>query len=294
MQNNSLGTQIVRLRQRQQLSQAQLAERLFVSRQAISKWEKGAAEPDLDKLVQLSQVFNVDLDYLVLKQTMHRDNILVITNVQKNYTKPVLKGINLTLHRNERVALLGSNGAGKTTLVNLIIGRIQPDAGAIERNYVPKHDLSLMPQQNLLIGPLRVQEMLEMEVKLANLPSQNLERLLKTANLWDQRAQLVMKLSGGQQRKLMFLLTMMKQARFLIFDEPTVGMDLETIDRFWQQLDHLTNTTLVITHDFNQIDHYFDRVVLLKDGVIAADEQVATIHAHNQTLASWYRHFNHS
>ncbi|USS92722.1 helix-turn-helix domain-containing protein [Fructilactobacillus ixorae] len=43
MQNNSLGTQIVRLRQRQQLSQVQLAERLFVSRQAISKWEKGAA-----------------------------------------------------------------------------------------------------------------------------------------------------------------------------------------------------------------------------------------------------------
>lgn len=46
---------------------------------------------------------------------------------------------------------------------------------------------------------------------------------------------------------------------------------------------------ITITHDFNQIDHYFTRVVLLKDGVIAKDESVAAIHANNQTIEQWYR-----
>ncbi|USS86650.1 XRE family transcriptional regulator [Fructilactobacillus cliffordii] len=292
MQNNSLGKQIIRLRQRQQLSQSQLAERLFVSRQAISKWENGDAEPDLDKLVQLSQIFNVDLDYLVLNQPMRQTPILALTKISKNYRQPILKDVSFSLHNHERVALLGSNGAGKTTLVNLIAGRIKPDAGIIERHYQPKLEFSLMPQKNVLIGPMRVQEMMELEVSVAKLNTIDIEKILKSANLWEQRRQVVDSLSGGQQRKLMFLLTMIKSAKLFIFDEPTVGMDLETIDHFWQRLDQISGTTLVITHDFNQIDHYFDRVLLLKGGVIAADEQVATIHAHNQDLDTWYRGHN--
>ncbi|USS87439.1 XRE family transcriptional regulator [Fructilactobacillus hinvesii] len=292
MQNNSLGKQIIRLRQKQQLSQAKLAERLFVSRQAISKWENGEAEPDLDKLVQLSQIFNVDLDYLVLNHPMHQASILTLSKIRKKYQQPILRDVSFSLHNHERVALLGSNGAGKTTLVNLIAGRIRPDSGTIQRNYQPQLEFSLMPQQNVLIGPMRVQEMIELEVSISQLKTVDVPELLKRANLWDQRNQVIGSLSGGQKRKLMFLLTVIKPAQLFIFDEPTVGMDLETIDRFWQHLDQITGATLVITHDFNQIDHYFDRVLLLREGVITADERVATIHAHNQNLDTWYRQHN--
>lgn len=55
--------QLVNLRRQNNWSQSELAEKLFVSRQAISKWEMGTSEPDIDKLIQLSQLFNSDLDF---------------------------------------------------------------------------------------------------------------------------------------------------------------------------------------------------------------------------------------
>lgn len=61
-----LAQQIRALRTAKNLSQDGLAEKLYISRQAISKWENGEATPDIDKLVQLAEIFNVSLDYLVL------------------------------------------------------------------------------------------------------------------------------------------------------------------------------------------------------------------------------------
>lgn len=63
---NQLAQQIKKLRTGQNLSQDDLAEKLYISRQAVSKWENGEATPDIDKLVQLAEIFGVSLDYLVL------------------------------------------------------------------------------------------------------------------------------------------------------------------------------------------------------------------------------------
>lgn len=69
-------------------------------------------------------------------------------------------------------------------------------------------------------------------------------------------------------------------------------MDLESIDFFWRKLELVNTSVLTITHDFNQIDRYFDRVLLLKEGVIIFDEQVSNIHSNNQTIEKWYRSKN--
>ena len=78
----------------------------------------------------------------------------------------------------------------------------------------------------------------------------------------------------------------------LILDEPTVGMDLESIDYFWHFIEKVSGSILVITHDFNQIDKFFSRVLLLKDGQISQDIPVKEIHQHNQTIEQWYRQHN--
>ncbi|GMA69975.1 hypothetical protein GCM10025879_12210 [Leuconostoc litchii] len=57
-------------------------------------------------------------------------------------------------------------------------------------------------------------------------------------------------------------------------------------------MDHIGGSVLTITHDFNQIDRYFNRVLLLKNGVIWKDETVAKIHSNNQTIEEWYRKYN--
>lgn len=103
---------------------------------------------------------------------------------------------------------------------------------------------------------------------------------------------MIAKLSGGQKRKVALLLALLGNAELRIFDEPTTGMDLESIDLFWSYLEQITSSVIVITHDFNQIDKFFTRVILLKDGHIAEEAEVARIHSNNQTIESWYRNQN--
>ena len=61
-------------------------------------------------------------------------------------------------------------------------------------------------------------------------------------------------------------------------------MDLESVDNFWHLLEEQKFTSVVVTHDFNQIDHFFTKVLILKDGRIAAQESVEEIHRKGQTI----------
>ncbi|MBS9335688.1 XRE family transcriptional regulator [Fructobacillus papyrifericola] len=290
---NIFGTQLVLLRQKKKLSQEGLAKKLFVSRQSISKWENGEVEPGIDKLILLAEIFAVDLDYLLVGKSQSREVLLESKHLSKSFDSPVLKDINLSIHSHERIALLGSNGSGKSTLVNLIVGLSKPDAGEIIRHYNPKNDLSIMPQDNLLVNTYRVNEQVALSAQIQRVTDRELiNQKIRQFNLESQLKTAVGKLSGGQKRRLCLLIAMLRPVKLLILDEPTVGMDLESIDDFWDSFEHVTGSVLTITHDFNQIDQYFTRVLLLKDGVIAADELVANIHSNNQTIEQWYRREN--
>ncbi|WP_429970895.1 ATP-binding cassette domain-containing protein [Fructilactobacillus sp. Tb1] len=290
--NNQLQQQIIKLRQAQNMSQEMLAKKMFVSRQSVSKWEKGDSVPDLDKLLSLAMIFNVDLNELVTGLKYENQELLVLSDIKKKFDKPVLTDVNLNIKNNERIAFLGSNGAGKTTLVKIISGELTPDSGTITRNYDKHNDFGLMPQENVLIESFRVYEMIQLTISLNKLVNVDLNHLLSEFGLLSHKNSLVESLSGGQKRKLALMLSSIKKSKLLILDEPTVGMDLETIDFFWKYMDKIDGTVITITHDFNQIDHYFDRVILLKNGEIKYDEKVATIHSHNQTIDQWYRQRN--
>lgn len=73
---NQLAQQIKKLRIGQNLSQDDLTEKLYISRQAVSKWENGEATPDSDKLVQLAEIFGVSLDYLVLGKEPEKEIVV--------------------------------------------------------------------------------------------------------------------------------------------------------------------------------------------------------------------------
>ena len=218
------------------------------------------------------------------------DLILQLQHVSKSFQKPVLKDVNLSVYGRDRIALLGGNGSGKTTIVNLILGLLQPDEGIVSQNFKPQEDLSVMPQENMLIESLRVHEHIALSAQIKRQYSPTLVTdMLAKFKLQQQSKTLVSQLSGGQKRRLSLLISLIRPSKLLVLDEPTVGMDLESIDFFWDYLDHVGGSVVTITHDFNQIDKYFTSVVLLKDDVIAAKESVATIHSKNQTIEQWYR-----
>ena len=214
-------------------------------------------------------------------------NVIEIKKSFKN--KEVLKGVSFTVEEGDKVALLGNNGAGKSTLLKIIAGQLQANAGSIETTLDFQTEIGMMPQGDILIDDLKVGDLVLLKCYMNQLEDIDIDALLKMVELEDFKNQYVLGLSGGQKRRLSLLLTILNEPRLIFLDEPTTGMDLESVDNFWYLLEEQKFTSVVVTHDFNQIDYFFTKVLILKDGRIAAQESVEEIHRKGQTIEQFYR-----
>lgn len=213
-----------------------------------------------------------------------------VSEIKKSFkNKEVLKGVSFTIEEGDKVALLGNNGAGKSTLLKIIAGQLQANAGRIETTLDFQTEIGMMPQGDILIDDLKVGDLVLLKCHMNQLKDIDIEALLKMVELEGFKNQYVMGLSGGQKRRLSLLLTILNEPRLIFLDEPTTGMDLESVDNFWHLLEEQKFTSVVVTHDFNQIDHFFTKVLILKDGRIAAQESVEDIHRKGQTIEQFYR-----
>ena len=213
-----------------------------------------------------------------------------VIEIKKSFkNKEVLKGVSFTIEEGDKVAFLGNNGAGKSTLLKIIAGQLQANAGRIETTLDFQTEIGMMPQGDILIDDLKVGDLVLLKCYMNQLEDIDIDALLKMVELEDFKNQYVLGLSGGQKRRLSLLLTILNEPRLIFLDEPTTGMDLESVDNFWYLLEEQKFTSVVVTHDFNQIDHFFTKVLILKDGRIAAQESVEDIHRKGQTIEQFYR-----
>lgn len=213
-----------------------------------------------------------------------------VIEIKKSFkNKEVLKGVSFIVEEGDKVALLGNNGAGKSTLLKIIAGQLQANAGSIETTLDFQTEIGMMPQGDILINDLKVGDLVLLKCYMNQLEDIDIDALLKMVELEDFKNQYVLGLSGGQKRRLSLLLTILNEPRLIFLDEPTTGMDLESVDNFWHLLEEQKFTSVVVTHDFNQIDHFFTKVLILKDGRIAAQESVEEIHRKGQTIEQFYR-----
>ena len=213
-----------------------------------------------------------------------------VIEIKKSFkNKEVLKGVSFTVEEGDKVALLGNNGAGKSTLLKIIAGQLQANAGCIETTLDFQTEIGMMPQGDILIDDLKVGDLVLLKCYMNQLEDIDIDALLKIVELEGFKNQYVLGLSGGQKRRLSLLLTILNEPRLIFLDEPTTGMDLESVDNFWHLLEEQKFTSVVVTHDFNQIDHFFTKVLILKDGRIAAQESVEEIHRKGQTIEQFYR-----
>ena len=211
-------------------------------------------------------------------------------NIKKKFgSKNVLKDISFTIKEGDKIALLGCNGAGKSTLFKIIAGQVKSDSGLIKTQLDFKNDIGMMPQDDLLIKDLTVKELVLLKAYMNKLKDFEVESMLSKVELSDKKKDLVGDLSGGQQRRLSLLLSLLNNPRLLFLDEPTTGMDLASIDNFWELLKDSSCTSVIVTHDFNQIDQFFSSVLILKNGYILADESVTEIHKTGKTIEQYYR-----
>ena len=212
-----------------------------------------------------------------------------VASITKSFKeKAVLKGVSFSIEEGDKIALLGNNGAGKSTLFNIIAGQLQADSGTIKTSLDFQREIGMMPQGDLLIEDLTVAEFVELKSRMNQLKQADINGLLEMVELRESREQMVGSLSGGQKRRLSLLLTILNHPKLIFLDEPTTGMDLEAVDNFWKLLEQQEFTSVVVTHDFNQIDAFFTKVLILKDGRIAA-KAVEDIHQAGQTIEQYFR-----
>jgi ABC-2 type transport system ATP-binding protein len=199
--------------------------------------------------------------------------------VEKRYgAKQVLRGVDLEVRSGEVLCLLGPNGAGKTTTVEILEGFTRATAGAIRvlgfspagRPPAMLERIGVVLQECGFPRHLRVAELIDAWRGYYPAP-RPLDELLDIAELREERATMVRRLSGGQRRRLDFALALAGDPDLIFLDEPTTGFDIDARRRCWTVIGNLRalgKTILLTTHQLDEAERLCDRVAILSGGRI--------------------------
>lgn len=198
-----------------------------------------------------------------------------------------VRNVSLRIAPGEVLAFLGPNGAGKTTTIKMIAGLIRPDAGRVEiAGKDPHQDPralqgvgAVLEGNRNLYWRLTPLENLEYFGVLRQMPrrltkSRGIE-LLKTFGLLEKRNVPVQKLSRGMQQKIAIAVALIHQPHLLLLDEPTLGLDVEageTVKQLVRQVAASGCAILLTTHQLNVAEALSDRVAIIREGTIVAEQ----------------------
>lgn len=193
----------------------------------------------------------------------------------------VLAGVDLALYRGEFVGLVGPNGAGKSTLASVLAGALKPQRGRViwhseVRRVPPARRAGMLFQDpTLQLFADSVWDEAAMAPANWNLPiAETVEPILAAADLAHLRRRHPLALSMGQQQRTALAAVLSARPALLILDEPTMGQDwghLERLMDFICGLHRQGHTILLISHDEKLVYHYVERMVVMREGRIAAD-----------------------
>ncbi len=190
-------------------------------------------------------------------------------------------GIDLTVDRGEVFALLGPNGAGKTTTVEILEGHRNRTAGEAKvlgfdpgrREHAFKARIGIVLQETGVEPYLTVEETIELFRGYYPNPL-GLDHVLALVGLVEQRKQRVIKLSGGQQRRLDVGVGLAGNPELLFLDEPTTGFDPAARHSAWEMikgLQDLGKTIFLTTHYMDEAEYLAGRVAIIRRGQIVAE-----------------------
>lgn len=209
-----------------------------------------------------------------------------IVGVYKLYKRNVkaLNGIDLLINRGDTIGLIGPNGAGKTTLINILLRLIKPTGGDV---HYTLEDVSLdhlfsrigfLLENRGLYEDLTVEENLVFWARLHQVGFDRVNSILHKWSLWDKRKELAGRLSAGMRQKLALARSLLNDPLFLVLDEPTSQLDLETRRSVVDLLNSYSctegKTLLIASHDLVDIEKICSRVILMQEGKIAVDSPI--------------------
>lgn len=205
-------------------------------------------------------------------------------NVCKNYgRKKCLENISFSIDSGEIVGLLGLNGAGKSTTMNLMTGYINPTKGGIFIDGVniadnpkkAKSKIGYLPEIPPLYGDMTVSEFLRFvcDIKKVKNKKDTLPLLMERTGISDVSGRMIRYLSKGYKQRTGLAAAIAGEPEILVLDEPTVGLDPKQIAEIRELIKEIgkDKTVLISSHILSEISMLCKRVIVIKDGKIAAD-----------------------
>ena len=199
--------------------------------------------------------------------------IFVAHHVSKSFDgKVILNDFNYIFSRYEKLGIVGDNGVGKSTFIKLLLDRIQPDSGyfeigeTVKFGYYCQEGIHFDEGKKVIDAIRDVAEHIYFDEKHHYSASQFLQLFLFSPT--DQQ-KLIEKLSGGEKRRLYLAMVLMSKPNFLILDEPTNDLDIQTLEILEDYLSKFSGCLIVISHDRFFMDRCVEHTfVFMGDGVI--------------------------
>ena len=186
--------------------------------------------------------------------------------------KVILNDLEYTFARYEKLGIVGDNGVGKSTFIKLLLGQLQPDSGSFEIGetvrfgYYSQEGIQFNPDKKVIDAVRDIAEEVYFDERNHYSASQFLNMFLFTVR--DQQ-KLIAKLSGGEQRRLYLATVLMRKPNFLILDEPTNDLDIQTLGVLEDYLAKFKGCVIIVSHDRFFMDRTVDHTwVFQGDGVI--------------------------
>ncbi|MDZ5470968.1 metal ABC transporter ATP-binding protein (plasmid) [Bacillus sp. 31A1R] len=246
---------------------------------------------------------------------MHSQNIIDIKNLSYRYDKElVLENVNLSIPEGAFLGLVGPNGSGKSTIIKLILGLLKAQMGEIKlfgqdsNRFKDWHRIGFVSQKANSFNtgfPATVYEVvasgLTQKLGLFKMMKkhhhQKVQEVLESVGLSSFATRNIGELSGGQQQRVFIARALVSDPKLLILDEPTVGVDAQNVQSFYEMLDQLNKkdgiTLLLVTHDIGTITDKVTHVACLNKclhfhGLTQEFEQLK-----NNDLSQFYGHDVH-
>jgi ATP-binding cassette subfamily F protein uup len=205
---------------------------------------------------------------LAIQMSRLGNKIIEINGLQKAWgEKKIINDFTYTFKKKDRIGIVGKNGAGKTTFLQLLTGLETPDAGTIDPGetlvvgYYTQIPFDFKPEQRVIDTITEIAEVIPYGKNESLSPSQFLSKFLfPTAQQYTP----VAKLSGGEKKRLQLMRVLVKNPNFLILDEPTNDLDLDTLQLLEDFLSEFQGCLLLVSHDRYFMDNLVDQLILVE------------------------------
>ena len=207
---------------------------------------------------------------LSVKTARQGNKIMEIERVTKSFSgKPVISNFSYIFKKGDRIGIAGKNGSGKSTLLNLITGSLIADKGKIDKGettvmgYFHQSGIVFKDDERVIDVVKNVAEFITM----ADGKTISASALL-TLFLFPPAKQhgMIAKLSGGEKKRLLLMQVLMKNPNFLILDEPTNDLDMDTLNVLEEFLTNYPGILMLVSHDRYLLDKLTDQLFIMEEG----------------------------